>query len=220
MIGCVIAMDREAEILLESMETENMRTMYGKSLHIGHIFGKEIALVVSGVGKVNAAAGACAAIAQGADVVLNFGVAGGLREEKTQIAELYLVNRVLQYDFDLVQINGGKVGTLDGEEDNFLPLFCPKALGFPRRAVGTGDRFNDSPTDHKLLLDLGCDIREMELGAIAQVCKYAGVPCVSVKAVSDVYGFESTTAQYLKNSKLALLNLKAHLKEILESIVP
>ena len=218
MIGCVIAMDREAELLLESMETENIRTMYGKTVHIGKFFGKEIVLVVSGEGKVNAAAGTCAAIAQGADVIVNFGVAGGLKADTTEVAELYLIDKVVQYDFDLVQLTGKPMGTLPDEEDNFLPLFCPASLDFPRRSLGTGDRFNDSPADHRLLLDLGCDVREMELGAIAQVCKYAGVPCVSVKAISDVYGSGSTTEQFRKNCKLALLNLKAHLKEILENI--
>ena len=58
----------------------------------------------------------------------------------------------------------------------------------------------------------------MEVGAIAEVCKYAGVPCVSVKAISDVYGTGSTTEQFKKNLKLALLNLKAHLPEILEAL--
>ena len=110
------------------------------------------------------------------------------------------------------------MGTLPGEGDNFLPLACPSSLDFARRALGTGDRFNDSPVDHKLLLELGCDVREMEGGAIAQVCKYAGVPCVMVKGISDVYGLGSTTEQYKKNCKLALLNLKAHLPEILGAL--
>lgn len=217
MIGVVIAMQKEAEILLDQMEITGIRSMYGKTVHLGRAFGKDVAVVVCGVGKVNAAAGACAAISAGADVVLNFGVAGGLRSERTELSELYLIDNVVQYDFDLVQLNGGKVGTLNDETENFLPLHCP-ALDYPRRAVGTGDRFNDSPTDHSLLLELGCDIREMELGAIAQVCKYAGVPCVSVKGISDVYGSGSTTEQYFKNLKLALLNLKAHLPEILEAL--
>ena len=217
MIGAVIAMDREAELLLEQMEVENIKTMYGKTVHIGKAFGKDIVLVVCGVGKVNAAAGACAAISAGADIVLNFGVAGGLRAEKSEIAEVYLIDKVVQYDFDLVALNGGKIGTLNDETENFLPLFTP-ALDYAKRAVGTGDRFNDSPVDHALLLELGCDIREMELGAIAQVCKYAGISCVSVKAISDVYGSGSTAEQYYKNSKLALLNLKAFLPEILDSL--
>ena len=217
MIGCVIAMDSEAEILLDQMEIENIQTIFGKTVHIGKAFGKDVLVVVCGVGKVNAAAGACAAIAKGADVILNFGVAGGLNE-RTEVAEVYLIDKVVQYDFDLVQLNGGKMGTLDGETENFLPLYCPASLDYPRRALGTGDRFNDSPVDHNLLLELGCDIREMEAGAIAEVCKYAGVPFTSVKAISDVYGTGSTTEQFKKNLKLALLNLKAFMQEILESL--
>ncbi len=218
MIGCVIAMDSEAEILLGSMEIENIRTVYGKTVHIGKAFGKEIALAVCGVGKVNAAAGTCAVLAAGADVVLNFGVAGGLSPARTEVGEVYLIEKVVQYDFDCTQLNGAEIGTLDGETENFLPLLCPKGLDLPRRALGTGDRFNDSADDHALLLRLGCDIREMEAGAVAEVCKYAGVPFVSVKAISDVYGSGSTTEQFKQNLKRAALNLMAHLKEILERL--
>ena len=35
MIGCVIAMDTEAELLLGAMEIENTKTLYGKPVHIG-----------------------------------------------------------------------------------------------------------------------------------------------------------------------------------------
>lgn len=218
MIGIVVAMDQEAEILLEQMEIENIQTIFGKTVHFGKAFGKDVLVVLSAEGKVNAAAGACAAIEKGADVVLNFGVAGGLQPARTEVAEIYLVDKVVQYDFDLVQLSGEPVGTLPGEEENFLPLYCPPKLNFPRRTLGTGDRFNDSPTDHALLLELGCDVREMEAGAMAQVCKYAGVPFVSVKAISDVYGSGSTTEQFRKNLKLALLNLKAHLGEIIKGL--
>ena len=218
MIGCVIAMDKEAEILLSEMEIEGVSSLFGKPVYKGKAFGKELLLVVSGEGKVNAAAGTCAAIAKGADLVLNFGVAGGLVPERCEVSEIYLIDKVVQYDFDLVQISGKPVGTLPGEDNNFLPLHCPDKLDFARRTLGTGDRFNDSPVDHKLLLELGCDVREMEGGAMAQVCKYAGVPFVSVKAISDVYGMGSTTEQYKKNCKLAILNLKAHLPEILGAL--
>ncbi len=218
MIGVVIAMDSEAELLLDGMEIENIRTVFGKPVYIGKAFGKDVVLVVSAEGKVNAAAGACAAIAQGVDVVLNFGAAGGLTPQTTEVGEVYLIEKAVQYDFDLKQLSGKEVGTLPGEEENFLPLFCPPALDFPRRALGTGDRFNDSPTDHALLRALGCDIREMEAGAIAEVCKYAGVPFCAVKAVSDVYGLGSTTEQFRMNCKRALLNLKAHLPEIFAAL--
>ena len=217
MIGCVIALDSEAEALLSQTDVEDIQTAYGKTIHFGKAFGKDVLIVVCGVGKVNAAAGACAAIAKGADVILNFGVAGGLHAN-TEIAEIYLIEKAVQYDFDITQCEGGKIGTLDGETENFLPLTAPEKIGFPRRALGSGDRFNDSPADHALLLELGCDIRDMEGAAIAQVCKYASVPCVCVKAISDVYGLGSTTDQYRKNRDFALLNLKARLPEIFAAL--
>ncbi|MDE7158000.1 MAG: hypothetical protein K2N74_00330, partial [Clostridiales bacterium] len=94
----------------------------------------------------------------------------------------------------------------------------PEKLDFARRALGSGDRFNDSPADHETLLELGCDIRDMEGAAIVQVCKYAGVPCVCVKSISDSYGSGSTTEQYRKNRNLAILNLKAHMGEIFAAL--
>lgn len=217
MIGAVIAMDSEAEALLDQMEVEDIRTIYGKTVHIGKAFGKDVMLCVCGVGKVNAAAGACAVLHFGADVVLNFGAAGGL-DESTELTEVYLITKAVQYDFDLTQLNGGEVGTLDGEEENFLPLYAPKELDYPRRALGSGDRFNDSAADHDLLIKLGANIRDMEGAAIAQVCKYAGAPCVEVKAISDVYGSGSTTEQYKKNLSRAMLNLKAFMGEIFEAL--
>lgn len=217
MIGCVVAMDSEAEILLSQMETENILTVYGKTVHIGKAFGKDVLVVVSAEGKVNAAAGACAAIYAGADVIFNFGVAGGLNA-RTGVGETYLIEKVVQYDFDITQLTGKQTGTLPNEEENFLPLSVPRGLGLPLRSLGTGDRFNDSPADHALLIELGCDVREMEAGAIAQVCKYAGVPVISVKAISDVYGSGSTTEQFAKNLKYALLDLKAHLGEIFAAL--
>ena len=217
MIGAVVALESEAEALLSQMEIEDIRTIYGKTVHLGRAFGKECLLVVCGVGKVNAAAGACAAISFGADVVLNFGVAGGLHE-RTEVAEVYLVEKAVQYDFDITQLEGCEIGTLDGETENFLPLYTPKGIDFPRRKLATGDRFNDSPADHALLLRLGADLRDMEGGAIVEVCKYAGVPCVSFKSVSDVYGSGSTTAQYEKNLALARLSLKAALIEVFAAL--
>ena len=217
MIGCVIAFDEEANALLDHMKIEERTTVLGKPLYKGTAFGKEILLIECGVGKVNAAAAAAIVIEQGAETVLNFGVAGGLHE-RTEIARAYVIEKAVQYDFDCVQINGGEIGTLDGETENFLPLTVPERLDLPRRALGTGDRFNDSPVDHELLLRLGCDIREMEAGAIAQVCKNAGVPFTSVKAISDVYGMGSTTEQFTQNTARACENLRANMQKILECL--
>ena len=135
MIGCVIAFDKEANALLDHMKIEERTTVLGKPLYKGTAFGKEILLIECGVGKVNAAAAAAIVIEQGAETVLNFGVAGGLHE-RTEIARAYVIEKAVQYDFDCVQINGGEIGTLDGETENFLPLTVPERLDLPRRALG------------------------------------------------------------------------------------
>lgn len=217
MIGCVIAFDKEADALLSQMNVTQKSVALGKPLYRGTAFGKEILLVECGVGKCNAAAGAALVLSMGAEKVLNFGVAGGLHGN-TEVGGVYLIEKAVQYDFDITQLEGGKIGTLDGETENFLPLSVPESLDFPLRALGTGDRFNDSPADHALLLELGCDIREMEAGAIAQVCKNAGVPFTSVKAISDVYGMGSTTEQFVQNTARACANLRANMQKILESL--
>ena len=217
MIGAVIAMEEEAEALLSQTEIKAKFGLFGKPCYQGRAFGEEVILTVCGVGKVNAAAGTCAVLSRGADRVLNFGVAGGLHGG-TAIAEVYLIEKAVQYDFDITQLEGGLIGTLDGEKENFLPLLAPAALPFPRRALGTGDRFNDSPQDHALLLKLGADIRDMEGAAIAQAAKNAGVPLLSVKSISDIYGAGSTTEQFEKNTTRAMLSLKAHLKDIIAAL--
>ena len=51
MIGAVVALEDEAEALLSQMEIEDIRTIYGKTVHLGRAFGKECLLVVCGVGK-------------------------------------------------------------------------------------------------------------------------------------------------------------------------
>ncbi len=219
MIGAVIAMEIEAEILRSQMEISESKIIYGKKAYFGRAFGKEILLIVCGVGKVNAAIGACIAIGEGATALFNFGVAGGLTSN-TEVAGIYLIDKAVQYDFDLTQLNGTKMGTLDECSENYLPLTMSKTkTAFAVRAVASGDRFNDSPIDHKLLTEeLGADIREMECAAIAQVCMHAKVPFYAVKTISDVYGSGSTTEQYLQNRARALEGLKSHLQELIEGI--
>ena len=217
MIGVVDALGREAEILNGELKTQKRHTMYGKEALVGTFRGHHVAVCISGVGKVNAAAGACAALSLGAEKLFNFGVAGGLKPDNTAVGEVFLIEKAVQYDFDCAEINGTSIGVLDGETDCFLPLICPE-ISLERRILGTGDRFNDDATDHALLLSLGCGVRDMEAGAIAEVAKYAGVPFTSVKAISDVYGSGSTSEQYTQNMQRALAALKARLGEIFDNL--
>ena len=217
MIGVVIAMQSEADILLDEMNISRSLTVSGKNVHVGTAYGKEIALCVCGVGKVNAALGTQLLVSKfDAEKILNFGVAGSLNK-KTKLCAVYQISHATQFDFDLVQLNGTKMGTLNDYEEPYLSLNLLK--GFLKRKLGTADRFNDSPEDYQLLTkELQADIRDMEGGAIVQAAYAAKLPVYAVKAISDVAGSGSTTEQFLVNKDKALQNLKAELPKIFEQL--
>ena len=113
MIGVVVAMQSEAEILLSEMKITRSLVVSGKKVHIGRAFGKDIAVCICGVGKVNGALGTQLLVSKfDAEKILNFGVAGGLNKN-TKLCEVYQIAAATQFDFDLVELNGTKIGTLN-----------------------------------------------------------------------------------------------------------
>ena len=218
MIGAVIAMQSEADILLEEMQINRSLTVSGKTVHVGKAYGKDVALCICGVGKVNAALGAQLLISKfDAEKLLNFGVSGGLNKS-TELCQVYQISAATQFDFDLVQLNGTKIGTLNEYTESYLALNLMN-LPYEKKKLATADRFNDSQEDYKLLTEeLNADIRDMEGGAIVQAAYAASLPVYSIKAISDVAGSGSTTEQFLINKDKALVNLKAALPRIFEEL--
>ena len=205
----VIAMENEAATVIAHLDGTSEETLFGRRVVRGTLGGEPTAVIVAGIGKVNAAAAAQLALsAFGAQVLLNVGVAGALHAPM-KVAEIYRVRAAVQYDFDLAQLNGTKVGTLNEYAERELPLDLAGNI-LPEALLATGDRFNDSKVDYRFLVDdVKADLRDMEGAAIAQVARRAGVPFRSIKSVSDVAGSGSTTDQYLANLKTALAALTA-----------
>lgn len=213
----MIAMASEAQAVLANMEEKEQFISCGKQVIKGRLNGKATAVVITGVGKVNAACGAQYAIDMlGADKIINIGVAGGLNDG-TKVADIYGIERAVQYDFDLTQLNGTPMGTLNEFEEPYLALNTLPL--YPLKKLGSGDRFNDSKADFILLTkELGADIRDMELGAIVQACVHAGIKIYSFKAISDVAGSGSTTEQYMHNLAMCNARLEQAVPEIFEGV--
>ena len=213
----VIAMDKEAKPVIKQMERVKEREICGKRVIYGTLFKRKTAIVVCGVGKVNAACGTQIAIdLLKADAIINIGVAGGLNGS-VDVGKMYCISATVQYDFDLTQLNGTQIGTLDECTENYIPLaICGK---YQHKLLATGDRFNDSLKDYRLLKDtLKADIRDMEGGAVAQVCMHAKVPCYSFKIISDSAGSGSTAEQYLNNLEICFATLEKELKNLADEL--
>lgn len=204
----VIAMESEAEPVIANMTALNKATVCGRHAYTGRLCGRDVAVIVCGVGKVNAACGAqLAADRYSADCIINIGVAGGLNRD-CEVGAIYSISHAVQYDFDLAQLNGTPIGTLNEFGDRYLPLSV--AGGYPKRRLATGDRFNDDVRDFETLTkDMHADIRDMEGGAIVQACAHAGVAVYSFKAISDIAGSGSTTEQFTRNLAMCTERLKA-----------
>lgn len=218
MIGAVIAMQSEADILLDQMQIQRFLTVSGKKVYVGKAFGKDVSVCICGIGKVNAALGAQLLVSKfGAEKLLNFGVAGGLNKG-TELCGVYQIEAAVQFDFDLTELNGTKMGTLDEYTENYLTTNSFKA-NYARKRLGTADRFNDSKADYKLLTqELKADIRDMEGAAVVQAAYATELPVYLIKAISDVAGSGSTAEQYFANKTKALENLKTALPEFFEEL--
>ena len=212
MLYILAAMQKEADCLLSQAEIKREFTRFGKKLWEGEAHGVPFTLLLTGVGKTNAAAGAMLAIARGADRLLNIGVAGGITP-RAKIGSLWQIDRAVQYDFDLSEINGTPVGTLDVYQTPYFPLRTGGK--FPLATLATADSFASGQDDMALLESLGADARDMEGAAVAHIAYAAGVPCNMFKSISDNAGEESVR-EYLENLKIALGALSGALRDILE----
>lgn len=170
----------------------------------------EVHCVVCKIGKVNAAAAATHLIDEGADIILNFGLSGGVSH--VERGETVIADRYLEHDFDLTMI-GYKPCEKPSQEyiysaDSRLVKIFESVI--PQAKKGTavcGDRFICNEADRNFLRDtfaaVSCD---METGAIAAVCYMAGVPFLALRRISDDAGSDAESSyREMNNSKETVL---------------
>ncbi|ROT28218.1 nucleosidase [Micromonospora sp. HM5-17] len=140
---------------------------------------RSLPVLVTGMGKVNAASALAATLARGPlpSVVVNLGTAGALRPGLTGTHE---VGQVFQHDLDtdfLRELTGLTVG-------------APLTLADDGPVLATGDLFvaEESARDR---LAARAHLVDMEGYAVASTARLFGVPVRLVKQVSDDAGDEA-----------------------------
>ncbi len=200
----VLAMTKEAEVVLSQMTERTSSVQGGYTVVKGNLKGEAALVVISGVGKVNAAAATQLALQLTAtDTIYNLGLCGGFAEG-LQAGEVFLIAEAMQYDVDLSDVNHTARGTLDERTSPWIPC------GGVGKRLGTGDAFSNREEDARLMRALGIELRDMEGAAIAQVCEKAGVKLVMHKCITNVYGCGDLHEQYRQNSPRCLEILKAY----------
>jgi adenosylhomocysteine nucleosidase len=155
----------------------------------------EVVSILCGIGKVNATAAAMHLVDIGCNIILNFGLSGGI--SGVIRGDLCLCNRFLEHDFDLTGI-GYKKCEKPGQEYIYAAneqLVDLLANEFKTDKIGTavsGDCFVSNDTLRSFLKDefsaMSCD---MESAAIAYVCKMYCIKFACVRKISDDAGVEA-----------------------------
>lgn len=226
-IAVIGAMEQEVSLLRSKIQNLVTEIHGGFEYYIGQVDGKDIILLKSGIGKVNAAIGTALLIKlYEPNYIINTGSAGGFHTD-LEVGDIVISAAVCHHDVDVTPF-GYELGQVPGSPACFLP--SPSLVEIAKNSIetlgevshmhgliATGDRFMHHPEDvEKTRSDfpemIAC---EMEAAAIAQTCQAFEVPFVIIRSLSDIAGKENavTFEQYLDkaathSAKLILEMLK------------
>jgi adenosylhomocysteine nucleosidase len=217
-IGIIGAMDEEVNKLKEHMSDIKVEKIAAMDFCLGFIDEKEVVIVRSGIGKVNAAI--CTQILVDrfqVDVVINTGVAGSLRNE-INIADIVLSTDALQHDMDATGF-GYEAGIIPRMEtsiffaDQKLVSLAKEVcreeipeIGIHTGRVVTGDQFiSDRRKKEWLVSQFDGYCTEMEGAAIAQAAYLNQIPFLIVRAISDKAD-QSAEMAYAEFEEIAIKN--------------
>ena len=202
-IGIIGAMDEEIAILLEKMSEKKERIIANTLFIQGKLEGKEIVLLKSGIGKVNAAMATTIMHEHYSPTyVINTGSAGGFSEE-LEVGDIVISSKVVHHDVDVTAFNYeyGQVPKMppmfvadtrliEKAKEAVNKLSIQSATG----VIATGDSFMDDPDRVAFVRDKfpAMIAAEMEAAAVAQVCYQYDKPFVILRALSDIAGKNSS----------------------------
>lgn len=216
MIGIIGAMDEEVAQIVEIMQVERKENKACMTFMAGKLNGKDVVVVRSGIGKVNAAV--CTQILVddfNADYVINTGIAGSLKAE-IDIADIVISSDVLHHDMDATGFGYPKGQIPQMKEFSFQADEClrkiahdvceevnPEIRVFEGR-IASGDQFVcDQGVKDNIVKEFSAYAVEMEGAAIGQAAALNGIPFLIIRAISDKAD-NSANMDYPAFEKLAI----------------
>ncbi|MEL3974448.1 5'-methylthioadenosine/S-adenosylhomocysteine nucleosidase [Rossellomorea oryzaecorticis] len=215
-IAIIGAMEEEVALLRENITNPDTETIAGCEYTSGTMKGKEVILLRSGIGKVNAAMSTAVLLQHfKPDAIINTGSAGGF-DPSLNVGDVVISTEVRHHDVDVTAFGYeyGQVPQLPAaftadEKLMSAAVESVRELGDAQVVSGliaTGDSFMNDPARVEAIRDKFTDLQavEMEAAAIAQVAHQFNVPFVIIRSLSDIAGKESDVSfeQYLEKAAL------------------
>ena len=219
-IGIIGAMDEEIALLQKQIKNQTIETVANTMYIKGTLETKDVVLVKSGIGKVNAAMTTAILMEKYQPTfVINTGSAGGF-SEALKVGDVVISDAVVHHDVDVTAFDyvHGQVPQMPAtfKADKTLVrqvriILKEMEIGSEIGLIATGDSFMNDQTKVQTIRELfptmiAC---EMEAAAIAQVYYQYNVPFVVIRALSDIAGQEAPMSfqQFLEVAATNAANL-------------
>ena len=229
-IGIIGAMEEEVAALKEAMDIEAVHEQASMVFCKGSLCSKDVVIVKSGIGKVNAAL--CAQILVDrfqVDMLINTGVAGSLNPA-IDIGDMVISADAVHHDMDAT-IFGDLIGQVPRMDVRFFPAdmtLVEKAKAANEKAnpdiktfvgrVASGDQFiSEKEAKDKIVENFGAYCTEMEGAGIAHAAYLNKVSYVIIRAISDKAD-NSAVMDYPEFEKQAIVHSVRLVKEFLPMI--
>lgn len=228
-IGIIGAMTEEVESLKKLMKIEDKMTKASMEFYEGNLWGQDVVVVVSGIGKVNAAI--CAQILVDifdVDRIINVGVAGGVSMDANP-GDIVIASSLIQHDMDCSAF-GDKHGQIPRMD--VFDFKCDEALVNIAKnidlsntthksmvgIIATGDQFVADNEKVKWIEDrFNAAAVEMEGASIAQVAYQNKIPFIVIRSISDNAN-TGASVDFEKFVPIAVENSMVFIKGLLENI--
>lgn len=189
--GIIGALDKEVELVKNSMNVEKTVKLYGSEWYIGEYRSQKLIVACSGIGKVNAAVCASTMIREfGAKAIVNIGVAGSMTDE-LGVLDVALSESVAFHDLDADMFSRYYPYMREFTADKALLSACQtvleaKSLTYRSGRIATGDIFvSDKAVKADIATRLSPVCVEMEGAAIGEAAYMNGVPFLVIRTMSD-----------------------------------
>ena len=230
-IGIIGAMDEEIVELKNSMTDINEIQINNLKFYEGKLCSKNIVLVESGIGKVNAAISTTLLISQfKVEKIIFTGVAGAVNP-KIKVTDIVIGTDLVESDMDVTAGGNYKLGEIPRMKSsnfkadpylfNLAESVAIKLFGSDKvhkgRIISRDEFVASSEKVNKLREIFSAECVEMEGAAVAHVCEVMNIPFIVIRSISDKADDEAGMS-FDEFVKIAARNSKSIVEGILSII--
>ena len=222
MIGIIGAMDEEISVILSEMNNISEYNINNIKFYKGKIYDKDLVLVKSGIGMVNASIITTLLIKEfDVNKILFSGVAGSLNKN-INVGDIVIADSLVEYMFDATEF-GYEIGQIPRMENsvfksenllNKIRDILKKDSIFYGKIL-SGDKFvSNLEEKEKIGKKFDALALDMESAAVAHCAYILGVEFAIIRSISDSLNSDSVM-EYAEFVNVAAMNSKEILLKLL-----